>query len=108
MGFVVGRHLQDDSVCWIPLEHSTHSIRLPPALQAERCAGPDESTELLAVLARYEWSTALVAVESYPDLGPGRATKRCVKSSSTASACRIPSFSITTKLRQSTKLYCLS
>jgi hypothetical protein len=40
--------------------------------------------------------------------GPGRATKRCVKSSSTASASEMPSLSMTTKLRQSTALYSLS
>jgi hypothetical protein len=37
-------------------------------------------------------------------IGPGRAMNRCVKSESTASASRIPTFSITTKLKQSTKL----
>ena len=37
--------------------------------------------------------------------GPGRAVNRCVKSESTPRASSIPSFSITTKLRQSTKLY---
>src|SRR5262245_32558026 len=36
--------------------------------------------------------------------GPGRAINRCMKSESTARASRIPSLSITVKLRQSTML----
>jgi hypothetical protein len=44
------------------------------------------------------------AAVGYLGSGPGRAVKRCVKSESTAKASRIPSFSMTTKLTQSTKL----
>jgi hypothetical protein len=60
---------------------------------------------LRRALARRQAEKVLHRPPTARGSGPGRATKWCVKSSSTASASWMPRFSITTKLRQSTMLY---